>query len=127
MRRGAHEARLVLDKFSQRSADWGFVESANKRLVLLERPLLRGSGHVGNVDDLQVRRRCDRGMADWNVRAWEDSPNVLEHERDFGGGGDAGGGNAYAVAFNRGMRKNDIRLDVILDELIETINNLGSE
>ena len=54
VRRGAHEARLVFDEFGQRSADRRLVESVHKRLMLFDRPLLRGSGHVGDVDYLQV-------------------------------------------------------------------------
>ena len=92
MRGSAHEARLVFDEFGQLSANRRLVEGICKRLVLFSCPLLRGSGDVRDVNNLQVRGRRGRGVNNGSGFVRESSPNMLEHELNFGGGRDTGGG-----------------------------------
>jgi hypothetical protein len=88
-----HEAGSVFDDPVKLKADWGRVECSLEGRVLGELPILGLRGNVRDVDDLQLGgRRNHSGLKVHDARNGDETADVLEHARSFGGSRDPGGG-----------------------------------
>ena len=105
----AHEPGRVFDELGESTAHRRSGEGSLKGRPLCTDPVLGKGWDMGDVNDLQVGRRCRGGGGNGNNTSdGEKMSHVFQRTRRFGGSGDASSGDKNSTTYILRVFQNEI-------------------